>query len=114
MPLTQITNGIFQDNEGHPLSQGWLVARYLTISTYAVSPYAQITAGIRTKIFLDNNGNVAGTQYLWANSNLSPASSYYTVEAYNNKGLKVWASPQYWIISATSPVDLGTLTSTNP
>lgn len=113
-PTVNVVNGYFQNNEGLPLSNGYLVLSLSHDSTYGTPPYAQIPSGIRTRIYLDNNGNAAPNQYVWPNSLVAPASSYYTVEAYNNQGLKVWSAPQYWTISSTGPVDLGTLTTTNP
>ena len=114
--LVQLLNGGFQDNTGAPLSNGYLLCTLSHDSTYFfLSPFAQIVAGVRTKIRLDNNGNVAGVQSLWANAALTPASSYYTVEAYNSKGLKVWQAPQYWTIAASAPtIDIGEIISTNP
>lgn len=110
---TQLIGGLFQDNEGNALSNGWLRFTLSHESTTS-SPNSQVVSGVITKIFLDNNGNVAGTQSIWTNDVLAPSGSYYTVDAYNNKGLAVWSVPQYWTLVSGSPIDLGTITDTNP
>lgn len=110
---TQLVNGAFQDNEGNPLSNG-LLRFTLSHESTTNSPSSQVISGITTKIFLDNNGNVAGTQSIWTNDVLSPAGSFYTVDAFNNKGLAVWGVPQYWTLVSGSPIDLGTIADTNP
>jgi hypothetical protein len=111
----QVINGRFQDNEGNALSGGWLLCTLSHDSTYtAVSPTMQVVSGITTKITLDNNGNVAGTQFLWPTSLLNPTGAYYTVVAYNYRGLRVWQAPQYWTITSPGPIDLGSIISTNP
>lgn len=110
----QLINGAFQDNEGNPLNNGLLRFTLSQDSNIASSPYQQVLAGPVTTIYLDNNGNVSGTQYIWTNDVLSPSGSYYTVDAYNNQGLKVWGAPQYWTLTYSATIDLGSLPDTNP
>lgn len=111
---TQIINGNFQSNLGETLSNGWLTFTLSQDANINTSPYRQILGGVTTKVPLDNNGNVAGTVNVWANDVLTPSTTYYIVNAYNNSGLKVWDYPQYWTLTSGSPIDLGSLTITNP
>jgi hypothetical protein len=110
----QLINGAFQDAEGNLLTNGVLTLTLSQDSNIASSPYAQVVSGITTKIYLDNNGNVAGSQYIWTNDVLSPSGTYYTVNAYNFQGLKAWGAPQYWTLTYAATIDLGTIPDTNP
>jgi len=65
MPLHKLQTEFSKITKVTHSAQGWLVCTLSHDSTYAVFSVRAVTAGIRTKIFLDNNGNVAGTQYLW-------------------------------------------------
>lgn len=110
---TQVVGGNFQSAIGTPLSNGWLVL-VLSHDENVTLPASQVTAGILVKIFLGNLGSAQPNQFVWATDVMSPTGSYYTVEAYNNAGLKVWAAPQYWQLSGPWPIDLGTLVPFNP
>jgi hypothetical protein len=110
----QLINGAFQDLSGNPLNNGILRLTLSHDSNLSATPYGQVVAGVTTTIYLDNNGNVSGTQYVWTNDVLSPSGSYYTVDAYNNQGLKAWGAPQYWTLTYSSTIDLGQIPDTNP
>lgn len=111
---TQIVNGSFEDNQGNTLNNGSLVFQLSQDASVNSSPYRQVVGGIKTRVPLDNNGNVAGVVTIWTNDVLTPAGTYYIVTAYNNSGLKVWDAPQYWTLTSGSPIDLGSLVITNP
>lgn len=111
---TQIINGSFQDSQGSTLNNGFLVFVLSQDGNINTSPYHQIVGGVGVRVPLDNNGNVAGSVYLWTNDLISPSGTYYIVDAYDNSGLPVWDAPQYWTLTSGSPIDLGSLTVTNP
>lgn len=111
---TQIINGSFQDNQGFSLSNGFLLFTLSQDGTINTSPYHQIVGGTTTRVPLDNNGNVAGTVVIWTNDFITPSGTFYIVNAFNNSGLPVWDAPQYWTLTSGSPIDLGSLTVTNP
>lgn len=110
---TQIFGGSFQDASGATLSNGWLLM-VLSHDSNVTLPASQVVAGVPIRINLDNLGNVAGTQTIWTDDLLNPSKSFYTVDALNSAGLRVWAAPQYWTLTSGSPIDLGIITPTNP
>lgn len=114
---TALGGGAFQDNQGNPLSNGFIT---LTLSHDACLPPdatnpSQIPAGITTKMALDANGNLVPQPRIWTNDILIPLGSYYVVMAYNYKGLAVWAAPQKWSINASGGVvDVGSIVPLTP
>ena len=113
-----LTGGGFQDNQGNPLSSGWLTFQLShdgNVSTLGGPNGIQIAAGVITTFYLDVNGNLSSNTGLWTNDLLTPAGSYYTVRAYNSQGLEVWTSPQVFYIQPHAPsINLGTLTPNTP
>lgn len=56
-----LTGGKFQDNEGNPLSYGYLTFK-LNADTYVTAnPFGQIVSGITTLVQLDKQGSIVGT-----------------------------------------------------
>jgi len=45
---------------------------------------------------------------LWANDQLVPASTFYTMRLYNSNGLLV-AGPANWTIAGSSPIDVSAI-----
>jgi len=111
--LTQVFGGGFQNAIGQPLSNGWLTLQLSHDESVAL-PASQVVGGVSVKIFLDQNGNAAPNQSIWTSDLLNPNSSYYTVEAYGANGLKVWLTPQYWMLTSGFPIDLGSIVPFNP
>jgi hypothetical protein len=116
LSLQTLENGNFQDMTGQPLNSGYLEAELShDEQETSTSPNGQVVGGLRRRIYLDNNGNVVKGSQLWATDTLSPASSYYIVNAFRSDGTRAWKAPQYWQIpSSPSPFDVGTLVPTNP
>lgn len=111
----RIENGGFTDFEGNPLALGYLLMQLSHDEQYPTGTNVQVVAGIKIRVPLDSNGNVAGTVSVAANDQMLPASSYYIVMAYAADGTEAWSNPQYWqILSSPSPFDLGTLVPANP
>ena len=113
-----LTGGGFSDASGNPLNNGYLLLTLShdeNISTLGSPTGIQIVAGIQVKIFLDGIGNIVANQSVWTNDVLTPSGSYYTVVAYNNSGLQVWANPQILYIQPYEPtINFGTLTPQTP
>jgi len=114
--LNQIVGGNFTDLEGFPLSSGYLTLELSHDGVFAAgTPETQVVAGLKRRVYLDNNGNIAGSVSVVANDQLLPASTYYNVMAYKSDGTKAWASEQFWqILSSPSPFNVGTIEPTNP
>lgn len=90
-----IVGGAWQDNEGNPLANGYLTFR---LNTDAVSCNGgQAAAGRLVTVPLDANGNIVGspTTAIWANGNLTPAGTTYSIIAYTAKGQPVWNNPKF-------------------
>jgi len=72
-------------------------------------------SAISVRIPLDGNGNVSGTVKLWVNSTLTPAGSFYIVDAFDSNGEQAWRTSQFLMIPASpSPYDLGTAVLNSP
>ena len=112
------TGGAFQDSEGYPLSNGWLILQLSHDSNVAVlggPTGAQVVAGIKVKLLLNTLGNVTPGQFLWTNDALTPLGSYYRVVAYNSRGIQVWAFPQIFFIEPfAASIDIGTIQPSIP
>lgn len=113
MALVQLTGGAFQDAEGDVLNNGWLTMS-LSHDEQDPSTSTQIAAGIPVKIFLDNNGNVAGIQSVWATDVLLPNNAYYIVEAFRSDGSLAWLSPQNQTVPTGSSLNIGTWIPNQP
>lgn len=117
-PITLFGGG-FQDPSGKPLANGWLdwkLNHDSNISTLGGPTGTQVVAGITTRIYLDGNGNAISSP-VWPNDQLTPSGSYYTVRAYDNTGIEVWAVPQQFVLQGYLPnqhVNIGTLQPTQP
>ncbi len=114
MPQIQITGGAFQDFEGGRLANGYLTMA-LSHDEQEPSGPSQVAGAIVRTIPLDEEGNISGTVAIWPNDVLSPASSYYIVNAYKADGVRAWHAPQYYTIaSSPNPLNLGNVVPTNP
>lgn len=111
-PRTQLTGGHFQDASGQPLANGYLIIR---LSTDAMSPQGQLSAGISATVPLGSDGNVSGFAALWATDLLDAGSNaiFYAVTVYSSGGQKVWGTYQESLPNV--PVyDIGGWTPTVP
>jgi hypothetical protein len=114
---SKIVGGQFQDPSGQPLVSGiltWQLNHDSNVTILGGPTGIQIIAGNVINLYLDVNGNAAPNQYLWANSLLTPANSYYTVKAYTSAGILIWAVPQIFTLNYAPLIDLGTLTPLLP
>ena len=115
---SNITGGGFQNNQGVPLSGGYLtfqLSHDSNVSTLGGPTGIQVVAGQTTHMLLDSNGNLCPNQYLWTNDNLSPSGSYYKVIAYDSSGIRVWNTPQIMYIEPyATQINIGTLIPNTP
>jgi len=113
-PNLILSGGAFEDLEGNPLANGYLIMELSHDANYSAGPY-QITAGIKLKIQLDASGNINPTVQVWSNDILTPAGSYYTVTAYKSDGTQAYRNSQFWVLAASpSPLNVATIVPTNP
>jgi len=112
--LVQIINGHFQDMMGNPLANGTLLFELCHDEQEPIDP-GQVVAGIKKTVQLDSGGNVPASplSQLWANSELTPSGSCYTLKAYDSTGAFVYG-PQYITIPDSSPYDLGNIVPIAP
>lgn len=104
----QLTGGAYQDIQGNPLANGYLIMQ-LSQDASVASPASQIASGYTVKIQLDGNGNVitSPAQYVWPNDVLSPANTFYIVSAYTATGELVWGPNSQQVFSTPSPYPIG-------
>lgn len=109
---TQIIGGNFQDASGQPLANGRLEIR---LSTDAMSPDGQVSAGISATVPLGSNGSITGFASLWSTDQLDAGgdSVFYAVTAYSSSGLKVWGTWQETVPNVLV-YDIGGWTATVP
>lgn len=107
MALVTLTGGKFQDSDGSPLSNGFLLMR-LSQDSRDPSTMSQIASGTTVRIPLGPTGNVSGTPKVWANDTLLPAGSLYRVTAFDSDGDQVWSNPQNLSVpSSPDPYNIG-------
>jgi hypothetical protein len=111
-PRTQITGGHFQAPDGTPLANGYLIIR---LSTDAMSPQGQLSAGISVTVPLGSDGNVSGFAALWATDLLDAGGNaiFYAVSAYSSGGQKCWG-PYAQQIPNVPVYDIGNFSPTVP
>jgi hypothetical protein len=110
----QVEGGAFVDFEGNPLSFGTLVVELSHDENLASVP-EQIVGGLKRTITLDVNGNIPSNPptYLFVNSLIAPANSYYIVRGFSASGQQVYG-PQYYTIPNTDPYNIGLIVPVNP
>jgi len=113
MPLVELQGGAFQDSSGNVLDSGFLT---MTLSHDEQDPATstQIAAGLPVRIALDNAGNVATGQSVWATDVLLPAEAYYIVEAFRSDGTRAWESPQFETVPSGSSYNIGSWIPNQP
>lgn len=116
MALITLTGGLYQLHNNTALANGHLIWELSHDSRETTDANGgQVVSGIKIKVNLDSNGSVSGTAKLWANDQLQPSGSYYTVTGYASDGTIAFASPQYYqIASSPSTLNLGTLVPFTP
>lgn len=100
-----IIGGLFQDCEGNPLVNGYLLLRLSQDGTVNDS---QICAGVQIKITLDGSGSIVSGQNVWGNDQLLPVNSYYIVTGYNANGQLSWGPNNQQIVGSGGTFDVGT------
>lgn len=101
----QISGGAFQDALGNPVALGYMT--FELSQDAQVNANTQLGAGRIITITLDSSGNVAGTQSMWPNDQLSPAGTFYNVSVYTANGQLVWGPNAQQVLSTPSPYDIG-------
>lgn len=101
--VNPVTGGGFQDSEGNPLANGYLIFR-LTADGQAFG-VGQICSGANVTVPLDSTGNATGSVGIWPNDVLLPSDTKYNITAYSAAGQPVWQSTRT-ILSSPSPFPL--------
>jgi hypothetical protein len=112
----QIFGGAFQNMEGGALSFGYLIIELSHDENLASVP-EQIVGGLKVKVNLDISGNIPllPPTYLFVNSLITPANSYYIVRGFDQSGTTAFASPQLWTIPASpDPYNVGNIIPASP
>jgi hypothetical protein len=107
--INQISGGSFQDNEGNPLANGYLL---LELSQDCiVNTTTRVCSNFTVKVPLDVNGNVvtSPSYSVWPNDVLTPSGTFYFISAYTANGELVWGPNCNQILSSPSPFVLGAL-----
>lgn len=104
----QLIGGVFQDSEGNPLANGYLL---MDLSQDGfISGVGQICSGIELKIQLDANGSVVTNpvQSVWGNDQMAPVNSYYRVTGYTAQGQRAWGPNNQQVLGSGGTFDTGT------
>ena len=111
----QITGGLYQNFEGAPLANGYLIVQLSHDGQESVDP-GLINGYPKIQINLDSNGNipVSPATMIWPNDQILPSGTFYTVNGYASDGTLVFG-PQTWsLTSGTSPYNIANIVPSNP
>jgi hypothetical protein len=108
-----LIGGNFQDGAGNTLSNGWITLTLSQDSNISANDI-QVVAGRPVTFRLDASGNLLSVQNIWTTDVLAPSGSYYSVVAFNNAGLQVWAYPQTWTLTYSATINVGTIQPNTP
>jgi hypothetical protein len=106
----QTITGTFQNPQGNPLANGYLIMR-LSHDGQSGAP-SQVVSGLSQRINLTANGQINPAVAIYSNTGLLPANTFYHVRAYDANGTEVIPLSQITIPNTPTPVDLATLTWT--
>lgn len=107
--VNQIEGGNWQDPEGNPLANGFLL--FQLSQDAIVNTNVRICAGYTIRVPLNSSGSVSSSPAysLWPNTVMTPDTTFYTLSAYSATGQLVWGPNSVSIPATPSPFDLGTL-----
>ena len=105
--VNQITGGAFQDSEGNPLANGYLI--FELNQDEVVNTSTRVCSGKTIQVPLNSSGNAitSPSHSLWPNDVMIPAGSFYSVSAYSANGTLVWGPNAQSVLSSPSPFNLG-------
>lgn len=91
----QIVGGFFQDNQGNPLANGYLEFQLSSPAVVGTSTFL-LCDNYTITIPLDSGGSVVTSPayYLWANTDLTPSDTFFSLKGYTTKGQLVYG-PEY-------------------
>jgi len=82
MPKIALTVTNFQNPDGSPVANGYLLFRLNTEGSVSSTQISSQT----TRISLDSSGNVTGSPTFWPNASLAPSGTYYVRSVYSSGG----------------------------
>ncbi len=98
----------FQDSAGNVLASGTLILRLNTLANAQANGGGQIEP-VDVVLPLTATGLIKNAPVnLWANDQLTPTTTFYTMRLYNSNGLLV-AGPVNWTLAGSSPIDVSAL-----
>jgi hypothetical protein len=112
-PNLQIQGGNFQNCEGQPLADGYLI---LTLSHDESAGPSLVVSGATIKVNLDSNGNIPSSPAtkIYSSDVLTPAGSYYQVIGYEADGTLAYG-PQIWKLTSTpNPLNVASIIPLSP
>jgi hypothetical protein len=110
--MTRLTGGLFQDQSGTPLINGYLLWE-LSADCRVTATNQVLASGQVCRILLDMIGSVGGNQSLWSNADLTPVDTHYLVRLFDYQGSALWSSPQRITIPSGASYDLGLFVPAN-
>lgn len=109
-----LTGGGFQDCEGNLLVNGRITFELSALATDIQTGTFQICPGEVVLYILDENGNISGTQYIWSNDLLYPATTFYRITVYTSRGQLAWGPNSLPLVAVAGTVNLNLLVPNNP
>jgi hypothetical protein len=110
--ITTLTGGNFQTPDGTLLQSGSTITFQLSNPAQVTGNDAQLAQDY-TVTYGISAGDIQSGATIWANSQLTPSGTYYRVNIYNQNGQLI-RGPENWVLSGSSPIDLGTIVATTP
>jgi hypothetical protein len=111
MATDQTITGTFQDPQGNPLANGYLVLR-LSHDGQSGTPN-QVVSGLTQRVTLNSSGQISPAVAIYSNTGLLPANTFYYVRVFSADGTEVVPLSKITIPNTPTPVNLATLTWTS-
>jgi len=109
--IDNIQGGLFQDAGGNALNGGSITFQ-LSAPAQTIND-GQAVQNVPITFTLNSSGSVPNGSALYGNDQLTPLGTVYVVRIYNASGALV-RGPENWVVSGTSPIDIGGIAASTP
>jgi hypothetical protein len=82
MPRTALTVNTFQNPDGSPVANGYLL---ISLNQDGSVNNTQLQFN-QVKVLLDSSGVITGSPTFWPNASISPPGTYYIISVYSASG----------------------------